>query len=261
MKKEDMLKWNVKTPETPGRHTAIAPGLQECVYSHVDRLNLPAGESYTLEGGENEMFFSMIKGCGHVAVEGAFDEDMNKLDGVYLAGNAKAVLTAKEDCIFYIAFAKYEGIGESHFIHYDPDAPLGPAHEVHGEGTYRREVFIMLGDKTPASRLLCGYTFGPESAWTSWPPHEHAAMLEETYCYFDMPAPQMGYQITYLEENGLIDGIAHPVREGNMVVFPCGYHPTVATPGTRNTYMWALVALRPEDRVYGVYNKDKNYDK
>ena len=73
--------------------------------------------------------------------------------------------------------------------------------------------------------------------------------------------PLLRWVITYLEENGLIDGIAHPVREGNMVVFPCGYHPTVATPGTRNTYMWALVALRPEDRVYGVYNKDKNYDK
>ena len=89
---------------------------------------------------------------------------------------------------------------------------------------------------------------------------EHAAMLEETYCYFDMPAPKMGYQITYLEENGLYsDAVAHPVRSGNMVVFPCGYHPTVASPGTRNTYLWALVALRPEDRVYGIYNKDKNY--
>lgn len=160
----------------------------------------------------------------------------------------------------HIAYALYEGVGETLHIRFDPNAPLGPMHEVHGEGTFQREVFIMLGDKTPASRLLCGYTFGPDSGWTSWPPHEHAAMLEETYCYFDMPAPKMGYQITYLEENGLYsDAVAHPVRSGNMVVFPCGYHPTVASPGTRNTYLWALVALRPEDRVYGIYNKDKNY--
>ena len=56
-------------------------------------------------------------------------------------------------------------------------------------------------------------------------------MLEETYCYFDMPAPKMGYQITYLEENGLYsDAVAHPVRSGNMVVFPCGYRPARATP-------------------------------
>ena len=201
--------------------------------------------------------------CGSkvtVTVEGKDAEDMSRLDGLYLAGNTVCTLRAEENCVFYIAYALYEGVGETLHIRFDPNAPLGPMHEVHGEGTFQREVFIMLGDKTPASRLLCGYTFGPDSGWTSWPPHEHAAMLEETYCYFDMPAPKMGYQITYLEENGLYsDAVAHPVRSGNMVVFPCGYHPTVASPGTRNTYLWALVALRPEDRVYGIYNKDKNY--
>lgn len=261
MKREDMLKWNVKTSEEPGYHVAISPERQGCVYSHIDRLNLPAGQCYTLESGENEMFFSLIKGDAQVKSEGAFESEMHKLDAAYLAGSTACQITAVTDCVFYVAYAKYEGIGETHFIRYDPTIELGPDHEIHGEGTFRREVFVMLGGHVPASRLMCGYTIGPESGWTSWPPHEHAATLEETYCYFDMPAPQMGYQITYLEENGLYDGVAHPVREGNMVVFPCGYHPTAATPGVRNTYLWVLVALRPEDRVFGVYNKDKNYDK
>lgn len=260
LKREDMLKWNVKSSEEPGRHTVITPDIHECVYTHIDRLNLTAGENYTVESGEYEYFLSLIEGKAVITVEGKDAEDMSRLDGLYLAGNTVCTLRAEENCVFYIAYALYEGVGETLHIRFDPNAPLGPMHEVHGEGTFQREVFIMLGDKTPASRLLCGYTFGPDSGWTSWPPHEHAAMLEETYCYFDMPAPKMGYQITYLEENGLYsDAVAHPVRSGNMVVFPCGYHPTVASPGTRNTYLWALVALRPEDRVYGIYNKDKNY--
>ncbi len=213
LKREDMLKWNVKSSEEPGRHTVITPDIHECVYTHIDRLNLPAGENYTVESGEYEYFLSLIEGKAVVTVEGKDAEDMSRLDGLYLAGNTVCTLRAEENCVFYIAYALYEGVGETLHIRFDPNAPLGPMHEVHGEGTFQREVFIMLGDKTPASRLLCGYTFGPDSGWTSWPPHEHAAMLEETYCYFDMPAPKMGYQITYLEENGLYsDAVAHPVR-------------------------------------------------
>lgn len=261
MKREDMYKWNVATTKEYGLQHAIGPDKQECEFTHIDRLNLKAGDSYTLESGENEVCIALITGAGHVKVEGCVDEKMNKLDCCYLKDNTTCVLTAEEDCSFYIAAAKYEGTGETLFIKFDPETPLGPYHEVHGEGKFRREVFLMISDKTPASRLMCGYTFGPEAGWTSWPPHEHTATLEETYCYFDMPAPQLGYQYTYLEENGFYDAVAHPVREGNMVVFPAGYHPTVASPGTRNNYLWVLVARKPEYRVFNVYNRDPNYDK
>lgn len=259
MKREDMYKWNVATTADAGFQKAIAPGRQECEYTHIDRLNLRAGESYVLSSGENEVCIALISGEAYAKSETHFDERMRKLDCCYLSGNTDCMLNAVQDCSFYIAAAKYEGVGETHFIRFNPETPLGPDHEVHGEGKFRREVFLMIGDKTPASRLMCGYTFGPEAGWTSWPPHEHSKTLEETYCYFDMPAPQIGFQYTYLEENGFYDAVAHPVREGNMVVFPAGYHPTVASPGTRNNYMWVLVALKPEYRVFNVYNQDPNY--
>lgn len=259
MKREDMLKWNVATTSEYGMQEAVAPGKQECEYTHINRLNLKAGDSWTLESGENEMFLSLISGSGMARAEGAFEEKLKKLDCCYLKAETVCVLKAEEDCTFYIAFAKYEGTGETCYIKFDPDTPLGPMHEVHGEGVFRREVFLMVGDKTPASRFMCGYTFGPEAGWTSWPPHEHTDTLEETYCYFDMPEPNLGYQYTYLEENGFYDAVAHPVREGNMVVFPAGYHPTVASPGTRNNYLWVLVARKPEYRVFNVYNQDPNY--
>lgn len=261
MIKEDMIKWNAKTTSEPGLQKAVSPDLQECEYTHIDRLNLVAGQQYTFNSGEYEMFIALISGKGHAKVEGVFDEDLNKLDACYLAGNTTCLITATEDCSFYVAYAKYEGIGSSLYIRFNKDVELGRFKEVHGEGVFRREVILMLDEKTPASRMMCGYTFGADAGWTSWPPHEHADTLEETYCYFDMPAPQMGFQLTYLEENGLCDCVVHPVREGNMVVFPTGYHPTVSTPGTCNNYMWVLVPLKPEFRKFGVYNKDKNYDK
>lgn len=261
MKREDMYKWNVATTKEYGVQEAISPQKQECEYTHINRINLKAGDSHIVSSEGYEMCIALVSGAGHAKVDGCFDEEMKKLDCVYLSADTGCVLTAREDCSFYVAFAKYEGIGQTHFIHFDPDTPLGDFHEIHGEGIFKREVFLMINDKTPASRLMCGYTFGGDACWTSWPPHEHAKTLEETYCYFDMPAPKLGFQFTYLEKNGFYDAVAHPVREGNMMVFPMGYHPTVASPGTCNKYMWVLVAKRPQDRVFGVYNQDQSYVK
>jgi len=261
MKREDMQKWNVKTTKEYGVQVAISPDKQECEYTHIDRVNLKAGDSYTASSENNEMCIALIIGEGHAKIEGSFEEDMKRLDCCYLSADTRCVLTANIDCSFYIAYAKYEGIGKTCFIKFDKDAALGRFKEIHGDGIFRREVYLMIDDKMPASRLMCGYTFGSDAGWTSWPPHEHAQTLEETYCYFDMPEPQLGFQLTYLEENGFRDAVAHPVREGNMVVFPSGYHPTVSSPGTCNNYMWVLVARKPEYRVFGVYNQDKNYVK
>lgn len=86
LKREDMLKWNVKSSEEPGRHTVITPDIHECVYTHIDRLNLPAGENYTVESGEYEYFLSLIEGKAVITVEGKDAENMSRLDGLYLAG-------------------------------------------------------------------------------------------------------------------------------------------------------------------------------
>jgi 5-deoxy-glucuronate isomerase len=38
-----------------------------------------------------------------------------------------------------------------------------------------------------------------------------------------------------------------------------GYHPTVATPGTRNIYFWVLAALDPSKRSYKKAVTDKYF--
>ncbi|MEF2782114.1 MAG: myo-inositol catabolism protein, partial [Clostridium sp.] len=42
---------------------------------------------------------------------------------------------------------------------------------------------------------------------------------------------------------------------------PCGYHPTVASPGSRNAYLWVLAAFRPESRRYDLAINDPVFDK
>jgi 5-deoxy-glucuronate isomerase len=61
-----------------------------------------------------------------------------------------------------------------------------------GKETNQREVNILIGKNVEAGRIMAGITFSAPGNWTSWPPHEHAAMLEEAYLYIDMPAPSFG---------------------------------------------------------------------
>jgi 5-deoxy-glucuronate isomerase len=114
---------------------------------------------------------------------------------------------------------------------------------------------------TPASRLICGLTWGGDGAWTSWPPHQHEKDLEEVYCYFDMPEPKSGFHISYLESGGLQEAVFHQVQSGTMVEAPMGYHPTVSTPGTRNAYLWVLVAFTPKSRRYDLAVTDPAIDR
>ena len=148
--------------------------------------------------------------------------------------------------------AVYEGIGHAFFRSFDLSQPVGDIHQIHGEGIGQREVMMTLSDKDEASRLICGLTWGGEGAWTSWPPHQHEKDLEEVYCYFGMPLPHFGFHISYLKSGEVEDIVTHTVHSGTMVEAPVGYHPTVASPGTRNSYLWVLAAHSHSSRSYNL---------
>lgn len=242
--------WAVQSPEEPGFHAVITPESAACQHARIYRLNLLRGESYTLFDCELEMHPVLISGSAELSGQKSFPQNMNKLDAFYLAGGDTVEIRAKENCIFYIAAASYEGVGVSFFRAFDPTLPVGDIHQVHGTGVGRREVFMTLSDQDAASHLICGLTWGAGGAWTSWPPHQHEKDLEEVYCYFDMPLPHFGLHLSYLSP-GDVDGIiAYPVHSGTMVQVPWGYHPTVAAPGTQNTYLWVLAARKASSRSY-----------
>ena len=46
------------------------------------------------------------------------------------------------------------------------------------------------------------------------------------------------------------DMVVHTVYSGTMVQAPYGYHPTAASPGSRNAYLWVLASFTPAVRRY-----------
>jgi 5-deoxy-glucuronate isomerase len=122
----------------------------------------------------------------------------------------------------------------------------------------RREINILLGSNIQAGRLLVGITRSLPGNWTSWPPHEHAAMLEEIYVYVDMPTPAFGLQLVYSDE--ITPAEVEVVREGDAVLLPAGYHPNVSIPGSSLNFVWIMAAHREVvDRKWGVVQVDPRY--
>lgn len=257
--KARMEKWCFKSSDEPGFHAVIVPGKADCKVIHIYRLNLPAGQNYTLKSGDLEMHPVLISGKGILLDHPFLHYEMDKFDSFYIPCNSTIRIHAREDCIFYIAGAEYEGIGEPSFRKFDSTLPIGDIHQIHGQGIGRREVMFTLAPQTSASRLICGLTWGGIGTWTSWPPHQHENDLEEAYCYFDMPAPKFGLHLSYLKSGDVKDIVTHTVQSGNMVLAPCGYHPTVASPTVRNTYFWCLASFTPSSRSYNLAILDPAY--
>jgi 5-deoxy-glucuronate isomerase len=122
-----------------------------------------------------------------------------------------------------------------------------------------RQLHMLLAKNVEAGRLVAGFTYSDPGNWTSWPPHEHAKMLEEMYVYFNMPDPAFGIQLVY--NNTEYPELVTVVRDGDAVLMPSGFHPNVAVPGHRICFLWAMAAHREgEDRQFGVVNVQRGFD-
>jgi 5-deoxy-glucuronate isomerase len=117
----------------------------------------------------------------------------------------------------------------------------------------------MIGKNVEAGRILVGVTNSEPGNWTSWPPHEHASMLEEMYVYCDMPRPAFGVQFVYTDPDQ--PDVVSIVREGDAVLMPRGFHPNVAIPGHPISFIWMMAAHREvEDRKFGVVTVQPGFD-
>lgn len=236
-----------------GRHLSVTPANSTNRHLAYGRIILDAAHtSASFSTGDRETGLIVLSGSANIAVDGQ-SFAAAQYDSVYIPRDSQvevrtaaavdiAEFSAEVDgkyALKFIPFAEVAGDPALCFT------PAGPAQQ--------RRVNVTIGKNVDAGRLLLGFTASEPGNWTSWPPHEHAAMLEEMYVFFDMPEPAFGLQLIY--NNTEYPELVTVVRDGDAVAIPSGYHPNVGVPGHRITFLWCLAAHREkEDRQYGVVN-------
>jgi len=247
------------TDSKKGRTRWLAPGERAVSHLHYGRIILDAGDPPLRFGNESqETGLICLRGSGEV-VAGGSTFKMSPYDSLYVPRQSEIVVTAGGDgCDFAEVSADVEHSYPLKFVPY-ADVKLDPGlHYKAGSEAAERMVNILIGKNVEAGRILAGITLSEPGNWTSWPPHEHAAMLEEAYIYIDMPAPAWGLQFVYT--NPTAPELAEVVRQGDCVVMPQGYHPNVAAPGGSINFLWIMAAHREVvDRQFGVVNVQPEY--
>lgn len=249
----DPANWKYPSSEKPGLHFVVGPGNSILRETSIFRLNLPAGGTEIVFDPRLELNAVLVEGAAVVdGPEGR--QELFRLDSFYLPAGVRILVSSDTGAVLYLGGAVYEGRGSYFMRRYDPDLPLGQIRQVHGQPPYERMVFMTLNQEVPASRLICGITWGDVGGWTSWPPHQHTIDLEEVYCYFDLPLPRFALHLAS-RRPGIVEAV-HVVSTGDCVVVPEGYHPTVGIPDARSCYFWVMSAHRPESRRYDLAKAD-----
>jgi len=242
------------TAGTKGRTTAVAPGTAASRYLHYGRIILDASDApIGFSTGAMETGLIGLKGSAIVNAGGQ-RFTIGRYDSLYVPrGEAIEVAPGPDGCDLAEVAAPVDHAYPIQFVPFTAVQADPGLHLTVGGAAAQRDLNILIGKNVQAGRIMAGVTFSAPGNWTSWPPHEHAAMLEEAYLYIDMPAPTFGLQLVYTDSKE--PELATIVREGDVVLMPQGYHPNVAAPGGSINFLWMMAANRErDDRQYGVVN-------
>ena len=242
------------TAARKGRTRTVSPGETSAKHLHYGRIILDGGDAaLTFSTGEHETGLIALNGTATVMVEGNTFE-MGRYDALYVPRDSTVeVRSGASGCDLAEMSAP---VVQRHPVQFVPFADVQKDPGLHfkaGGPSAERTLNVLLGKNIQAGRLMAGVTFSAPGNWTSWPPHEHAALAEEAYLYIDMPTPSFGLQLVYTDKT--TPELAVVVREGDVVLMPRGYHPNVAAPGGSINFLWMMAANREtEDRLFGVVN-------
>ena len=247
------------TASRKGRTRSVAPGTTASRYLHYGRIILDGGDA-PLRVDTDDCETALIALGGDAAVDtGGGVYRLAKYDALYVPRDAAFTVSAgAAGCDLAEIAAPVSARHAVQFIRF-ADVQNDPGlHFAAGGPSAQRDLNVIIGRNVRAGRIMAGITFSQPGNWTSWPPHEHAAMLEEAYLYVDMPRPAFGVQLVYTNDRD--PELATIVHEGDIVLMPQGYHPNVAAPGGSINFLWMMAANREdEDRQYGVVNVHPDY--
>jgi len=241
------------THQHVGRILSVTPANSTNKHLSYGRIILNGSvSSVSFENGPRETGLICLAGNGCVTAGGK-SFNFGKYDSIYIPRSSRIEVSTDSSVDFAEFSCDVEAQYPLQFVPY-ADVLKNPSLKFStGSPGHDRHLNICLGKNVEAGRLLAGFTVSEPGNWTSWPPHEHAAMLEEMYVYIEMPAPGFGLQLVY--NNTEYPELVVPVREGDAVLMPSGYHPNEAVPGHPISFLWAMAAHREkEDRQFGVVN-------
>lgn len=248
-----------KTNQHVGRRISVTPANSTNRHLSYGRIILNSAQrsvEFTNKGQETGLV--CLSGAAKIKVDGEQFE-LGQYDSVYVPRDRHTEVHTDSEVDFAEFSSDVEHTYPLQVIRY-ADLQKDPALKfTTGKPGQQRHLNICLGKNVQAGRLLLGFTFSEPGNWTSWPPHEHAQMLEEMYVYFNMPSPAYGLQLVYNDTE--YPELVVPVRDGDAVLMPAGYHPNVAVPGHSIGFLWAMAAHREQlDRQFGVVNVQPGFD-
>jgi 5-deoxy-glucuronate isomerase len=242
-----------KTNAQTGRHVAVTPENSTMRHLSYSRIILNSSKALVaFSNGDHETGLICLSGNGLVKTAGS-ESELEQFDAIYIPRDSEIEVWTKTSVDFAEFAADVKGTYPLKVVRYREVSKNPSMKFVAGGPGSKRELNVLIADNVEAGRLLAGFTFSDPGNWTSWPPHEHAKMLEEMYVYFDMPEPAYGLQLVYNDTQ--YPELVTVVRDGDAVLMPSGYHPNVSVPGHRIAFLWAMAAHREvEDRKFGVVN-------
>jgi 5-deoxy-glucuronate isomerase len=249
-----------KTNGQTGRHLAVTPENSTMRHLSYGRIILNSSNpSVSFSNGDRETGLLCLSGNATVKAIGK-EFEIGKFDAIYVPRDSSIEISTHDSVDIAEFSSDVTGKYPLKVVRYaDVQKDPGLKFVTGGPGS-SRELNMLIAKNVEAGRLVAGFTHSDPGNWTSWPPHEHAKMLEEIYVYFDMPDPAYGIQLVYNDTN--YPELITAVRDGDAVLMPSGYHPNVSVPGHRIAFLWAMAAHREvEDRQFGVVNVQPGFDR
>src|SRR5580693_8200890 len=248
-----------RTNAQTGRHLSVTPENSTMKHLAYGRIRLDASVlGATFSNGNRETGLILLSGKG-VVKTGGKEFELGQYDAIYVPRDSKIEVSTKSQADIAEFSSDVEGKYPLKIVRYaETSQDPGMKFSAGGPGS-SRQLNMLIAKNVEAGRLVAGFTHSDPGNWTSWPPHEHAKMLEEMYVYFDMPEPAYGIQLVYNDTE--YPELVTVVRDGDAVLMPSGYHPNVSVPGHRIAFLWAMAAHREvEDRQFGVVNIQPGFD-
>src|SRR6267154_3860378 len=242
-----------------GRHLAVTPENSTMRHLAYGRIILDQSQpSVSFTNGDRETALICLSGKAVVKTDGK-ELEIGKFDAIYVPRDSSIEISTSSSVDVAEFSSDVTGKYPLKIVRYADVAKDPGLKFVAGGPGSKRDLSMLIAKNVEAGRLVAGFTYSDPGNWTSWPPHEHAKMLEEMYVYFDMPDPAYGIQLVYNDTQ--YPELVTVVRDGDAVLMPDGYHPNVSVPGHRICFLWAMAAHRAvADRQFGVVNVQRGFD-